>query len=183
MNANAIRVHSHVAGRALYDVADEMGLMIWQDVPCNGVTITATPSRIMPRDRPARWLNSLVIPRPLSSGAVITSRHGIHRGWKNAFPTGIKPEPDADETRRRRAFARYLAHSASFFCGGRTLLGRMVLWHHARSSWPRQNRDHHGVWRSGATATLNPENHHSRPPDVAEKHRRRRSRLDALEIP
>ncbi|KAA1394043.1 glycoside hydrolase family 2, partial [Escherichia coli] len=27
MNANAIRVHAHVAGRALYDVADEMGLM------------------------------------------------------------------------------------------------------------------------------------------------------------
>ncbi|EKI3705161.1 glycoside hydrolase family 2 [Salmonella enterica] len=33
MNANAIRVHGHVAGRALYEVADEMGLMIWQDVP------------------------------------------------------------------------------------------------------------------------------------------------------
>lgn len=33
MNANAIRVHGHVAGRALYDVADEMGMMIWQDVP------------------------------------------------------------------------------------------------------------------------------------------------------
>jgi beta-mannosidase len=33
MNANAIRVHAHVAGRALYDVADEMGMMIWQDVP------------------------------------------------------------------------------------------------------------------------------------------------------
>ena len=33
MNANAIRVHGHVAGRGLYEVADEMGLMIWQDVP------------------------------------------------------------------------------------------------------------------------------------------------------
>lgn len=33
MNTNAIRVHGHVAGRALYDVADEMGMMIWQDVP------------------------------------------------------------------------------------------------------------------------------------------------------
>ena len=33
MNANAIRVHGHVAGRELYTVADEMGLMIWQDVP------------------------------------------------------------------------------------------------------------------------------------------------------
>lgn len=33
MNANAIRVHGHVAGRVLYEVADEMGLMIWQDVP------------------------------------------------------------------------------------------------------------------------------------------------------
>lgn len=33
MNANAIRVHGHVAGRALYDVADEMGMMLWQDVP------------------------------------------------------------------------------------------------------------------------------------------------------
>ncbi|QHM71033.1 Beta-galactosidase [Mixta intestinalis] len=33
MNANAIRVHGHVAGRALYRQADEMGMMIWQDVP------------------------------------------------------------------------------------------------------------------------------------------------------
>jgi len=33
MNANAIRVHGHVAGRALYQAADERGLMIWQDVP------------------------------------------------------------------------------------------------------------------------------------------------------
>lgn len=33
MNANAIRVHGHVAGRALYEVADERGLLIWQDVP------------------------------------------------------------------------------------------------------------------------------------------------------
>lgn len=33
MNANAIRVHGHVGGRPLYEMADEMGLMIWQDVP------------------------------------------------------------------------------------------------------------------------------------------------------
>ncbi|WP_039058372.1 glycoside hydrolase family 2 [Enterobacter sp. Bisph1] len=33
MNANAIRVHGHVANRPLYQVADELGLMIWQDVP------------------------------------------------------------------------------------------------------------------------------------------------------
>lgn len=33
MNANAIRVHGHVAGRALYQAADERGLLIWQDVP------------------------------------------------------------------------------------------------------------------------------------------------------
>lgn len=33
MNANAIRVHGHVASRALYQAADERGLMIWQDVP------------------------------------------------------------------------------------------------------------------------------------------------------
>lgn len=33
MNGNAIRVHGHVAGRALYRQADEMGMMIWQDVP------------------------------------------------------------------------------------------------------------------------------------------------------
>ncbi len=33
MNANAIRVHGHVAGRELYQVAEEMGLLIWQDVP------------------------------------------------------------------------------------------------------------------------------------------------------
>ena len=33
MNANAIRVHGHVAGRTLYRQADELGMMIWQDVP------------------------------------------------------------------------------------------------------------------------------------------------------
>lgn len=33
MNANAIRVHGHVANRPLYQVADELGLMLWQDVP------------------------------------------------------------------------------------------------------------------------------------------------------
>ncbi len=33
MNANAIRVHGHVANRALYQAADERGLLIWQDVP------------------------------------------------------------------------------------------------------------------------------------------------------
>jgi beta-mannosidase len=33
MNANAIRVHGHIAGRALYQAADQTGLLIWQDVP------------------------------------------------------------------------------------------------------------------------------------------------------
>lgn len=33
MNANAIRVHGHVANRSLYSAADETGLLIWQDVP------------------------------------------------------------------------------------------------------------------------------------------------------
>lgn len=33
MNANAIRVHGHVANRSLYQAADETGLLIWQDVP------------------------------------------------------------------------------------------------------------------------------------------------------
>ncbi|MCK8537651.1 glycoside hydrolase family 2 protein [Yersinia ruckeri] len=32
-NINAIRVHAHVAGRALYDLADEMGILLWQDFP------------------------------------------------------------------------------------------------------------------------------------------------------
>ncbi|CNK96263.1 glycoside hydrolase family 2 protein [Yersinia aldovae] len=32
-NVNAIRVHAHVAGRALYDLADEMGILLWQDFP------------------------------------------------------------------------------------------------------------------------------------------------------
>ncbi|CAM4043568.1 beta-D-galactosidase [Yersinia intermedia] len=32
-NINAIRVHAHVAGRALYDLADEMGMLLWQDFP------------------------------------------------------------------------------------------------------------------------------------------------------
>ncbi|KWB20806.1 glycoside hydrolase [Burkholderia cepacia] len=30
---NAIRVHAHVAGQALYDVADEQGMLVWQDFP------------------------------------------------------------------------------------------------------------------------------------------------------
>ncbi len=30
---NAIRVHAHVAGRALYRIADEQGMLIWQDFP------------------------------------------------------------------------------------------------------------------------------------------------------
>nr|WP_235786882.1 glycoside hydrolase family 2 TIM barrel-domain containing protein [Yersinia nurmii] len=32
-NINAIRVHAHVAGRALYSLADEMGILLWQDFP------------------------------------------------------------------------------------------------------------------------------------------------------
>lgn len=30
---NAIRVHAHIAGQDLYDVADEKGMLIWQDFP------------------------------------------------------------------------------------------------------------------------------------------------------
>jgi beta-mannosidase len=30
---NQVRVHAHVAGRLVYDVADELGLMVWQDFP------------------------------------------------------------------------------------------------------------------------------------------------------
>lgn len=30
---NAIRVHAHVAGQDLYDIADELGMLIWQDFP------------------------------------------------------------------------------------------------------------------------------------------------------
>lgn len=32
-NINAIRIHAHVSGRALYDLADEMGMLLWQDFP------------------------------------------------------------------------------------------------------------------------------------------------------
>lgn len=32
-NINSIRVHAHVAGQALYKVADELGFIIWQDFP------------------------------------------------------------------------------------------------------------------------------------------------------
>ena len=32
-NINAIRVHAHVAGRVLYDLADDMGILLWQDFP------------------------------------------------------------------------------------------------------------------------------------------------------
>lgn len=30
---NAVRVHAHIAGKDLYDVADEKGMLIWQDFP------------------------------------------------------------------------------------------------------------------------------------------------------
>jgi beta-mannosidase len=33
MNANAIRVHAHVAGPELYEQADQLGLLVWQDMP------------------------------------------------------------------------------------------------------------------------------------------------------
>jgi beta-mannosidase len=30
---NAVRVHAHIAGKDLYDIADEKGMLIWQDFP------------------------------------------------------------------------------------------------------------------------------------------------------
>ncbi|QCR38539.1 glycoside hydrolase family 2 protein [Nissabacter sp. SGAir0207] len=33
MNANAIRVHGHIASHELYELADERGMLIWQDMP------------------------------------------------------------------------------------------------------------------------------------------------------
>lgn len=90
MNANAIRVHGHVAGRALYDVADEMGMMIWQDVPLqwgynNSAAFTENAVR-QTREMIEQFGNS----PPSSSGAGITNRRGTRRGWKNASRTGIK---------------------------------------------------------------------------------------------
>ncbi|WP_392420386.1 glycoside hydrolase family 2 protein [Edwardsiella piscicida] len=32
-NVNTVRVHAHVAGQALYRQADELGMMLWQDMP------------------------------------------------------------------------------------------------------------------------------------------------------
>lgn len=32
-NINAVRVHGHVAGQALYREADELGMLLWQDMP------------------------------------------------------------------------------------------------------------------------------------------------------
>ncbi|CAI2096801.1 glycoside hydrolase family 2 protein [Serratia fonticola] len=32
-NINAVRVHGHIAGQALYEQADELGLLLWQDMP------------------------------------------------------------------------------------------------------------------------------------------------------
>ncbi|MFA0439185.1 beta-mannosidase [Vibrio sp. 10N.286.49.C2] len=32
-NVNSIRVHGHVAGKAFYDLADELGFVVWQDFP------------------------------------------------------------------------------------------------------------------------------------------------------
>lgn len=32
-NINAVRVHAHVAGRALYEEADRLGMLLWQDFP------------------------------------------------------------------------------------------------------------------------------------------------------
>ncbi|XEH08523.1 hypothetical protein NMD85_07800 [Edwardsiella tarda] len=30
---NTVRIHAHVAGQALYRQADELGMMLWQDMP------------------------------------------------------------------------------------------------------------------------------------------------------
>lgn len=32
-NINSVRVHAHVAGRVFYDLADEQGMLVWQDFP------------------------------------------------------------------------------------------------------------------------------------------------------
>lgn len=32
-NINAVRIHGHIAGQPLYDLADELGLLLWQDMP------------------------------------------------------------------------------------------------------------------------------------------------------
>ena len=37
-NLNLLRVHCHVAPKTFYREADRRGLLIWQDMPCNGCT-------------------------------------------------------------------------------------------------------------------------------------------------
>lgn len=183
MNANAIRVHSHVAGRALYDVADEMGLMIWQDVPLQWGYNNSDAFA----DNAARQTREMVEQFGNSPAIIVWGGHNEppwNSPWmekrfpdwnKNLNQTLTKRVGDALSQDTSRIVHRFSAVEEHYWAGW--YFGTM------RDLLGRQNRDHHGVWRSGATATLNPENHHSRPPDVAEKHRRRRSRLDALEIP
>ena len=52
-NINAVRVHGHVAGQALYREADELGMLLWQDMPLQWGMTTVKPSPPKRRARPA----------------------------------------------------------------------------------------------------------------------------------
>lgn len=183
MNANAIRVHGHVAGRALYEVADEMGLMIWQDVPLQwGYDDSAAFA-----DNAVRQTRAMMDQFGNSPAIIVWGGHNEppwNSPWmEKRFPTGVNLKPDPDAAGGRCAGGRHLPHRASLFRCRRALLGRVVFRHPARPARPGENRDYYRVWRPGAAPALHPEDHYPGPSAVAENHRCRRPRLGAMEVP
>ena len=80
-NLNSIRVHAHLERPEFYDLADEMGILVWQDFPLQwGYTDTARLPRRGARARRRTWSASTAITRRLAFGACTTSPRTRWRG-------------------------------------------------------------------------------------------------------
>ena len=74
-NLNLVRVHGHVAHPYLYQQADELGMLLFQDFPLNG----ATRVQFETKRRGKRPLSST------NSDIILQSFYGTHT--MNRFPT------------------------------------------------------------------------------------------------
>ncbi|AJR08306.1 beta-mannosidase [Photobacterium gaetbulicola] len=62
-NINGVRVHAHVAGKAFYELADQAGLVVWQDFPLQW-GYSDTPSFAIEAARQARAMTDLLFNHP-----------------------------------------------------------------------------------------------------------------------